>query len=556
MRRSTIPVLLLAVLSFFGGLGRGAITDTDEAFYAESAREMVESGDWLTPHFNYEPRFQKPILYYWLTAATFLATGPNEFAARFWAAMSGLGLVLITTACGRRWFDETIGILAGAIAATSFGYFALARMSLPDLPLTFFITLSIWAALVATLDREREPRRWLLLAAAAAALGFLTKGPLGVIIPALVIAPVLLIERRSFDLELPDLALAVLLFLAIATPWYVAMWWQHGPAYLEAFFIGDNYERFATSRFNDPRPFWFYLPVIIGGLVPWTALAVVWVGPFWQTIVRRRSVSTINLRLLLWLFLPLIFFTLSIGKQPRYILPALPPLALLLAGSIIERTREWRSLEGSRVRSRPNPAVVSGTVLGGAFLIALGAMLYRARVVLLNIPEAAIVAVAVVSALGGIVVVLVSLSRAWRDAAGALAIAAAFTFAVLPYGVMTSPESSAVNDMAGLVRASRSEGESIGTYQVFVRNLVFYTRSKHTDLIHDEHIKEWLGKNPRALIVMPAAEADRLERDQGLKMTRLAERLYFDEGGFRARVLLQPDRGRDLQRVVLVRVGG
>ena len=197
-----MPLLLLAVLTFFGGLGRGAIADSDEAFYAESAREMVESGDWLTPHFNYEQRFQKPVLYYWLTAILYLGTGPTEIAARFWAALSGVGLVLITAACARRWFDEDTALLAGAIAATSFGYFALARMALPDLPLAFLITLAIAATFAATLERSREPRWILLVAAAAAALGFLTKGPLALVLPALVIVPVLLIERRSFDLDL------------------------------------------------------------------------------------------------------------------------------------------------------------------------------------------------------------------------------------------------------------------------------------------------------------------------------------------------------------------
>jgi 4-amino-4-deoxy-L-arabinose transferase-like glycosyltransferase len=148
-----MPLVLLAVLTFFTGLGRGAIADSDEAFYAESAREMVESGDWLTPHFNYEQRFQKPVLYYWLTAILYLGTGPTEISARFWAALSGVGLVLLTAACGRRWFDEDTGLLAGAIAATSFGHFALARMALPDLPLAFLVTLAISTTFAATLER-------------------------------------------------------------------------------------------------------------------------------------------------------------------------------------------------------------------------------------------------------------------------------------------------------------------------------------------------------------------------------------------------------------------
>lgn len=548
-------MVLLAVLCFITGLGRGAITDTDEAFYAESAREMVESGDWLTPHFNYEPRFQKPILYYWLTAAVYLVTGPNEFAARLWSAVAGVGLVLITTACGRRWFDETTGGLAGAIVATSFGYLALARMSLPDLPLTLFITLSIWSTLIATLDGEAHPRRWLLLAATAAALGFLVKGPLGIVIPVLIVLPTLLIERRSFNIELPDLLLASLLFLTLASPWYVAMWWYHGTDYLQGFFVGDNLERFATSRFNDPRPWWFYAPVLAGGLLPWTPLLAVWIGPLWQFVRRRRDLGAIDLRLLLWVVVPLVFFTLSIGKQPRYVLPVLPPLALLLANSILERTREWRSLDGARVSPRRHPAVVLGSMLAGLILIALGIMLYRARVLFLNVPQAATLTGAILAALGGGAVVSINLTRAWRATLGMLAVAAAVAFAVLPYAALSSAENSPVYEMARLVREARSGDEAIGTYKVFVRNLVFYTRLKHTDLIHDEHVVDWLGKNPRALIVMPTADAGRLERERGIELTRLHERTYFDEGGIRVRMLFWPDRERDLQTVVLVRVG-
>ena len=250
-----LPLTLLAALTFFVGLGRGALTDADEAFYGESAREMVESGDWLTPRYNYEPRFQKPVLYYWLTAATYLVTGPSETGARLWSALSGLGLVLVTAACARRWYDDdTTALLAGAIVATNFGYFAMARSALPDLPLALCITVAIWAALVATLDEERQPRRWVLLSALAVGCGTLMKGPVAIVLPALVIVPVLLIERRRLSIRWSDLGLALLVVVGIAAPWYVAMWWRHGPSYLEGFFIGDNVERFATSRFNDPRP--------------------------------------------------------------------------------------------------------------------------------------------------------------------------------------------------------------------------------------------------------------------------------------------------------------
>jgi hypothetical protein len=547
-------LVLLAALSFFAGLGRGAITDADEAFYAESAREMAATGDWLTPKYNFEPRFQKPALYYWLTAATYLIAGPTEFAARVWSALAGVGLVLLTAAAGRRWFDEDIGFLGGAIVATNFGYFAMARMALPDLPLTFFITLSIYAALVAMLDNERHPRRWLLLAAAAAALGFLTKGPVAVIIPLIVVAPIMLIERRSTNLEFSDVVLAALLFAAIALPWYVAMWMQHGTAYITGFFIGDNYERFATSRFNDPRPWWFYLPVIAGGMLPWTPLMIVWVAPVMQFVLRRRDIGTLDLRLLLWAAVPLVFYTLSVGKQPRYVLPVLPPLALLLAGSIIERTREWRSLDGARVRPRPNRAVVAGCMLSGLFLMGLAYSIFRIQTLFVDVGHALTLTAAAVIGVLGFLVVVVSFTSAWRAAPALLAVAAAVTFAVLPWGVLSAPRDSAVSQVAELVKENNGDGRPIGTYGVLVRNLVFYSGHKQTDLVHDDHVASFVRQNPNALVVLPLKDMERLARERGIQLQPLGQVRYFDEGQIKVRTLLRPNVDDDLQTVMLTRV--
>jgi 4-amino-4-deoxy-L-arabinose transferase-like glycosyltransferase len=554
VRRSTIPVVLLAALSFLGGLGRGAIGDNDEAFYAESAREMVESGNWLTPYFNYEPRFQKPALYYWVTAALFSVGGAHEFSARLFAALAGVGLVVVTTACGRRWYDESVGLLAGAIAATSFGYFALARMSLPDLPLAFFITCAIWTALVATMERERDPRGWLLWAGFVVALGFLVKGPLALIIPALVVIPILLLERRSYNVQLPDVVLAALLFAVVAIPWYAAMWLQHGTDYLVGFFVGDNFERFATDRFNDPRPWWFYLPILAGGLLPWAPLAMAWVRPSLQFVTRRRDIGTVDFRLLLWAALPLIFFTLSVGKQPRYILPVLPPLAILLASSILERTSEWHSFNGLRRRPRPNGVVVTGCVLSGLFLVALAVLLYRAQPLFVSVGRVNTLFAAAVIAAGGVAVIVVSLAGGWRSAPGVLALATAVSYAVLPYGVLAASRDSTVVQMAQHVRATLAgDDRALATYKVFVRNLVFYTGMKHQDIIHDEHLNDWLAKNPRALVVMSKDDANRLAAG-GLAMETVAALPYFNEGSLKVRTLLWPDPAIDLETVVLVRI--
>ena len=552
MHRITLPLLLLAALTFFAGLGRGAITDSDEGFYAESSREMVASGDWVTPHYNYEPRFQKPILYYWLTSATYLVTGAGEFGARFWAAMAGVGLVLVTAAAGRRWYDETTGLLAGAIVATNFGYFSIGRMALPDLPLTFCITLAIWAALVSTLEQERSPRKFVVLAALGLGLGFLMKGPVGLIIPAIVIAPVLMLERRSIGLNPADIVLGFLIMIAVAMPWYLLMWSRHGNDYLQSFFVGDNLERFATSRFNDPRPWWFYLPVVAGGLLPWTPLALVWLGPITQLLRGRRAVGTIDLRLLMWALLPLIFYSISVGKQPRYVLPVLPPLALLLASSIVERTQEWRGLDGARSMPRRALPVVAGSLMSGAFFVALGILLYRAQPLLINVQSIYTTIAASAIAVMGAMVIVVAMSGSWRSAPVVIALAAAVTLPAVQYGALSSGGDDTVRQMAKLVQQNRQADGEVGTIGVFVRNLVFYSGIKTVDLIGDEQIKNFLTQPNKALLVAPAAEIDRLEREHGVQLPRLAELRYFNEAGVRARTLLAPDPERDLTRVLLV----
>lgn len=552
MHRITLPLLLLAAITFFAGLGRGAITDSDEAFYADSAREMVASGDWVTPYYNYEPRFQKPVLYYWLTAAASLVLGDSEMAARLWAAMAGLGLVLVTAAAGRRWYDESTGLLAGAIVATNFGYFSIGRMALPDLPLAFCITLAIWAALVATLEQERSPRKFVVLAALALGLGFLTKGPVGLIIPVIVIVPVLMIERRSIALTPSDLLLGFVVMIAVAVPWYVVMWFRHGNEYLQGFFIGDNFDRFATDRFNDPRPWWFYFPIVAGGLLPWTPLALVWIRPLTQWVRRRRDLSTIDLRLLLWAALPLAFYSLSIGKQPRYILPVLPPLALLLASSIVERTQEWRGFDGARSRPRRATGIVVGSLLSGAFFVALGGLLYRVQPLLINVAPIFTQVAAGIIAASGLLIGLFAISSHWRTAPVVIALAAAVSLPALQYGGWSSGGDDTIRQMARLVQQQRTAHEAVGTYQVFVRNLVFYAHTRTTDIITDEQAAQFLAQAGRALMVAPADVVDRIERERGLTLVRIAELPYFNEAGVRMRTLLWPDAARDLTRVVLV----
>ena len=560
MRRHALVLVGLCALTFFVGLGRPALTDSDEAFYAESAREMIARGDWLTPYYNGEPRFEKPVLYYWAAAASYTVAGLSPGAARFPAAAAGLGLVLVTFFCARRWYDPPTALLAGVIGATSAGIVAVARQALPDLPLAFFVTLSTWAALVALLDDpERQPgpgerRAWLVLAALAAAGAFLAKGPVGPALAALVVLPALAAEWRRQGVVLRvtavDAGLAAAVFLAAALPWYGAMAAEHGAGYLQRFFIAENLDRFATDRYNAPRPIWYYLPIVAGGMLPWSPFMILW-APALRRAWRSRTVDARALRLAIWACAPLLFYTLSVGKQPRYILPMLAPLAVLLARSITGALRD---------RSGAARTLAAAGAAAGAVVMLIGALIWRARPLLVewSAPATAGVAAAILAAGGIVAAVSIAARRPGPSAAvcarsiSVLVAASAVVMAIGAHAVvLASPGPAPVERIAAMLLAARTGGEPYGRHRVFDRNLVYYTGAPHVELPVAQAAFDFLRSPGRVLCVLRAEDAARL-RANGVRFRRLGEVRYLNTGNLNLRTLLDPDPERYLQRVVLV----
>jgi 4-amino-4-deoxy-L-arabinose transferase-like glycosyltransferase len=548
------PALLVAasLLIFFAGLGRAAVSDSDEAYYAESAREMVESGDWLTPRYNYEVRFQKPILYYWLAAAAFEATGVHAAAARLPAACSGLIVVLVTWAVARRWVDPRAAAVAGLVSATNFGIFALGRMGLPDLPLAAFMTVATWAGFEATLASAtgRPAAAWTLLAAATAALAVLAKGPVGLVLPAATVALGTWLglagPRRALPIGPPLLGLALIVFTLVAAPWYVAMVQEHGLGYLHRFFVAENLERFATDRYNEPRSVFFYVPIVIGGLLPWSPFMLLWTRRLVDLARRRGGLSPVEGRLVVWAAVPLVFYSLSVGKQPRYVLPALPPLALLLGATIGHRI-------GQLDRRRRAAALGAAGTAAGAALILAGALLLRARPLLTALSPEAATAVALVSMASGLILAVSAwTSPGQRHLPASVAGAATVTLLAWWFSIFAPAGAEPVQQMAQLVAAERGAGEPVGTHRVFVRNLIFYTGAKQTDLVTLEEAVEFLRRPERVLVVLRERDLDTLEAASGLRPRRLGRLTYFDPAGLRLGTLLHPRPRRDLEVVHLI----
>lgn len=328
--RLLFALFVLGAISFFCGLGAVGLIGPDESRYAEVARGMLAHGDWITPHLRGEPWLDKPPLYYWAAAGSMSLLGETETALRLPAAIASLATCFLIAFVGTRLFGFAVGIRAGLVLAASLGMVVYGRAAIMEALLTLWLTVGLGAyALYATL---RPSLLWLLAASAAFGAAVLAKGPIGILLPMLVVGSFYLFDRlgilagrrRAFVPSWRHLILATPLFLAVAMPWHVAIGQRIGWEYVEVFLFQHNVDRFLSTVHRHPGPFYYYLPVLAVVLFPWSAFVPVAV----QRAIRK--IDPPRIFLLLWIVVPLVFFSLAGSKLPGYILPILPPLALLL----------------------------------------------------------------------------------------------------------------------------------------------------------------------------------------------------------------------------------
>ena len=322
--------LAFAVVALFLFLGTRGLNEPDEGRYAEIAREMTVTGEWLVPHLNGFEHFQKPPLLYWLTAASIRLLGANEWGARLPSALAALGVVLLTYGIARRIADRATAVAAALVLVSSIEFFALARLLTPDMVLTFWVTAAV-ASLV-------FKRRWLFFVCMG--FGFLTKGPMALIVPISAALGWQFAPRAGEEkLPLPWLR-GMALTLAIGLSWFIALSVRDG-ALFDYFWRYELVERFASTGHGRSKPFWFFAPVLVVGLLPWTFFLPARARELW---VRWRSGGWLNTDGLLfyWIVPPLLILSLSGSKLPTYILPLMPALSLLVAGSLRAQALQWR----------------------------------------------------------------------------------------------------------------------------------------------------------------------------------------------------------------------
>jgi 4-amino-4-deoxy-L-arabinose transferase-like glycosyltransferase len=460
-------VALSAAICMFH-LGSFGLWEPDEARYAEIAREMLQSGNLLVPHLNYVAYVEKPPLLYWLTTLSFWIFGVSEFAARLPVALSAIAGIVATYFFALRAFGRRHAILSAAILATTPLYALMAQVLTTDMMLTALVTIATFSLYL----HWHEGGRWCWLAYVAMGLAVMTKGPVGAALPILSMLLWLALNRELSGAIAKFRAIpGLLLTTAIAAPWFVAIAIRE-PGFADFYFIGEHLRRVFDSDYSHSEAFYFYIPVLAVGLLPWSLLV-----PFltWRETPRNpaRSFCVVAASV------TVIAFSCASAKLIPYILPAIPPIAVLMADGLVSCA--WPAADSRAARRPPDSRILieSGPMLAllgaGVIVAAIAAAEFRTPYVMTARPTMYVIGAILL--IGGVVTTSMFMTR--RTAAGLGAIVVTLAFALIAGGWVRL-ETEPMRSYAALSRAIAADAPDadIICYHRYVQSLAFYNRKR------------------------------------------------------------------------------
>lgn len=511
-RTLLLALLFAAVAPYFLNLGVSSIWDANEAFYAQTPREMMEAGDYVTPSFNFQLRMNKPVLSYWLVTLSYHLFGVSEWSERLPIALGGIGIIATGFALGRLMAGTTGGLFAALVLATSPRLLLLARRIIIDIHITLFMGLVL---LFFALSETRPARRrlYLCLMYVAAGLGVLTKGPVAIFIPSLVFLIHLASQKRLGDVRRMMLPTGAVISLAIVAPWYYFVYREYGWEYIGSFIFGENLGRYSQAVGHQSRGMFFYLPVLMGDLFPWSFLLPV---AFWWAVHEGTHITRL---LLIWIASIVVFFSLSGTKEDLYILPIMPAEAALMGAMLA-------SALGQVVIARPAAWFTASTA---ALLAVVGAVIFWLFSISqrYSLDGATLVAGAAVG--GGIAALVVSLRRQLFVAATTIAgtlivIAWCIVLCTLPDFERYKP----VRPFAEIIRSRASVGAIVGSYKFALPSLVYYLHRPIMEVVLPDHLRAVFYSSSDIYFVMPEAEYENIKERLPVKTYVLARQQMFD----------------------------
>lgn len=480
-RLDLLVLLFVCFAAFWWRLGVLGLIDPDEPFYAQTAREMIQTHNWITPQIYGAPQFEKPIFYYWMVAGSFSLFSETEWAGRMPTALFASALVLLVWAFASRVWSARSGFLAALVLATGLEFCVMSRLMLTDVPLAFFLAGALFCYWMAG---EKEERRnfWIALSIASNGLAVLTKGPIGSLAVWFATFAFAYLTKRKSLYRGPGLWWGLVLYAIIVVPWYATMFALHAKPFWEEFFVRDNFLRLIRAEHPANNHFWYYAGLLLLGSIPWMPAVV---------LAIRRAFSSFRgdpalLFQWCWLLTSLIFLTIAQSKLPSYGFYLFVPLAVIVGRNLDLLLERGFASIGERKLIIGFAAFQCVTLLVLPFVKAAKAFTF----------PIALVAICLFVAL---VLLLQKRMVAWllASATASLGLLAGALTQALP---AVEAESSAKPLAMALLKERRAD-EPIVSGKFLVRGIIFYTHLPVTVLANKP--RPFWADHPLPIIVGP-----------------------------------------------------
>ena len=489
----------IAALVALPGLGLGTLWDNSETTYGEIAREILLTGNWIVMHLNGRPSFVQPPLYFWIAAVFSSALGPTALAMRLPSALATTLMGFFTAYAVARQVGERVGIYSGIVLSCSLMQVIIGRLAIMDALLDAAVAMTIfWWFQAFSTGRNR----YVIYGAIASACGFLAKGPVAPVVAVLVIAPYVLWSRRFERSQLPapwSWVIGGLVLAFVVAPWFLAIAWQ-----VDTHAVGMLLGRATIMRYsgvieNQSGPFWYYVPVVILGLFPWTAFIPATV-PYCFGALRASNEDPGGARLMrlcvCWAIVPFLFFSAARTKLPNYVALELPAFAVLVAlyfDSVVRRS-------GTRAA-----AVSAATVPATVGLLAVAVWIFARNnrlTVDLHSVSTGLIATASPIFLGSLVAAVLFAGPAARFAPYALGTGVVVAFTALSLLVLPQAERyKPVPRLAAVIQRDREPGDVVAIQSFSGSNaLLFYSEPPVHVLAPNEALSGVQGESPRAVL--------------------------------------------------------
>jgi 4-amino-4-deoxy-L-arabinose transferase-like glycosyltransferase len=507
-----LVITFLAITIFFGCLGDVALFNPDEGLYAEPAREMLDTGEYVTTLLNYAVRFTKPPLIMWVMVLSYKLFGVNEFAARLFCAGCGTALILSTYYFLSRYLSTRTSFIASLILLTAPMTIAVGRMAITDMPLALFMA----GAVMLTFSAFKEKKPWLQYPAyVLVGLAVMTKGPIGALLPTLIMAAFFLINKKwRSALSFFNIPLGFIIIGLIALPWFAYEIYLTKGAYFQEFILRENFQRYTSVIDSHKGGWWYHLAAVFAGMFPWSvflpqALFAFFADKF-KGFQSDDAGKQIQLLATCWVVITVAFFSASVSKLLSYTLPAFPALAILVAMEIEE------AVAAKSRRRLALPLLFIALVF--AFLMV------GATYCLQQVKEAPLELAGVIASfsLWQLVFSLVSLALVYmgQRMQSVICFALAFVIGILCFGkqFLSTLSITFEGDVPTYARYASNFPDPIVVFDLRKPGIPFYTLRKVIQPPDVDSLREVLQNIERAYVITRVRDLNLLDESKGYKV--------------------------------------